>query len=146
LIGEDLKDDYVDKFNYSTFDGEVAVPIDAELNKEYLIKNGINEINSAESSRTSANSITVNLTTGDGFNNQVTPVVYNIFKHTAVTHTYFNPKRAVDEGAFSVHGLSNEFLLNERSFLLCIKLLFEYISSFEIPKLGAETFYYCLIF
>ncbi|NBV29778.1 DNA polymerase III subunit epsilon [bacterium] len=62
-------------------------------------------------------------------------------------HTYFNPKRAVDEGAFSVHGLSNEFLLDKPGFHEKVDVFLEFIkgatliahnASFDLAFLNQE--------
>ncbi|MDP3559579.1 MAG: DNA polymerase III subunit epsilon [Legionellaceae bacterium] len=47
-------------------------------------------------------------------------------------HTYLNPKRAVDEGAFRVHGLSNNFLEDKPLFKERIEDLLAFIEGAEL--------------
>lgn len=47
-------------------------------------------------------------------------------------HYYLNPERPVDEGAFKVHGLSNEFLSDKPLFKLISNELIEFLKSAEL--------------
>jgi DNA polymerase III subunit epsilon len=47
-------------------------------------------------------------------------------------HTYINPERAVDEGAFRVHGLSQEFLQGYPCFRDIMSQFLEFISNAEL--------------
>ena len=47
-------------------------------------------------------------------------------------HYYLNPQRAVDEGAFRVHGLSNEFLKNKPVFSAIAEELLAFIDGAEL--------------
>jgi hypothetical protein len=93
--GEDLKDDYADKWTYSTFNGDTSYPLDAELNKEYLIKNGITNVSSTGSSAVFVDSVDIVDQRLSQQNGEEYRTTYYIYKHTAVTHTYFNPNELV---------------------------------------------------
>ncbi len=47
-------------------------------------------------------------------------------------HRYFNPERAVDEGALAVHGISNEFLLDKPRFAELAIEIIEFIRGAEL--------------
>jgi DNA polymerase-3 subunit epsilon len=47
-------------------------------------------------------------------------------------HRYINPKRAIDEGALRVHGISNAFLADKPLFTEIIDDLLEYIKGAEL--------------
>lgn len=47
-------------------------------------------------------------------------------------HKYINPEREVDEGAFKVHGLSNEYLADKPVFLDLIDDFIKYIDGAEL--------------
>ncbi|KTD29608.1 MULTISPECIES: DNA polymerase III subunit epsilon [Legionella] len=47
-------------------------------------------------------------------------------------HVYLNPERAVDEGAFRVHGISTEFLQDKPSFKAIANELIEFIDGAEL--------------
>ena len=47
-------------------------------------------------------------------------------------HTYLNPQRQVDEGAFKVHGISNEFLQNKPIFKEVVSDFIEFINDSEL--------------
>ena len=47
-------------------------------------------------------------------------------------HYYLNPQRAVDEGAFRVHGLSNEFLKDKPLFTNIVNELIAFIDESEL--------------
>ncbi len=47
-------------------------------------------------------------------------------------HTYLNPLRAVDEGAFKVHGISTEFLQDKPFFGDIVDELFQFIDGAEL--------------
>lgn len=47
-------------------------------------------------------------------------------------HTYLNPQRAVDEGAFRVHGISNEFLLDKPLFSDILSEFLQFIGGAEL--------------
>ena len=47
-------------------------------------------------------------------------------------HHYLNPERSVDEGAFRIHGLSNEFLKNKQVFADIAHDLLDFIEGAEL--------------
>ncbi len=47
-------------------------------------------------------------------------------------HQYLNPERAVDAGAFAVHGLSNDFLENKPRFAEVVDEFLEYVRGAEL--------------
>ncbi len=47
-------------------------------------------------------------------------------------HTYLNPERAVDEGAFRVHGISTEFLADKPSFKEMAKPFWDFVDGAEL--------------
>ncbi|WED44208.1 DNA polymerase III subunit epsilon [Legionella cardiaca] len=47
-------------------------------------------------------------------------------------HVYINPERAVDEGAFRVHGISNEFLQDKPLYKDIVKDFVEFIQGSEL--------------
>ncbi len=47
-------------------------------------------------------------------------------------HTYFNPERKIDEGAFKVHGLSISFLQDKPLFDDCITSILDFIDGAEL--------------
>ena len=47
-------------------------------------------------------------------------------------HTYLNPDRKVDEGAFEVHGLSNDFLSNQPFFSDIVSEFLEFVKNTEL--------------
>lgn len=47
-------------------------------------------------------------------------------------HAYLNPKRAVDEGAFRVHGISTEFLQDKPPFETIIDELIQFVDGAEL--------------
>ncbi|MDI9818210.1 MULTISPECIES: DNA polymerase III subunit epsilon [unclassified Legionella] len=47
-------------------------------------------------------------------------------------HVYLNPQRAVDEGAFRVHGISNEFLQDKPLFKDVVDEFIEFINGAEL--------------
>ena len=44
-------------------------------------------------------------------------------------HQYINPERDVDDGAFNVHGLSNEFLQNKHLLNHCYLILLHFLTN-----------------
>lgn len=47
-------------------------------------------------------------------------------------HVYLNPERAVDEGAFKVHGISDEFLSNKQKFSEIVHDFMRFIEGAEL--------------
>tara|TARA_E500000331_G_scaffold351199_1_gene397398 strand:- start:357 stop:1067 length:711 start_codon:yes stop_codon:yes gene_type:complete len=47
-------------------------------------------------------------------------------------HTYLNPDRKVDEGAFEVHGLSNDFLSNQPFFSDIVSEFLDFVKNTEL--------------
>jgi len=47
-------------------------------------------------------------------------------------HQYINPERAVDEGALSVHGISDEFLADKPVFLKVYEAFLEFVKGSEL--------------
>ena len=47
-------------------------------------------------------------------------------------HVYLNPERAVDEGAFRVHGISNQFLADKPSFKSILPDFIQFIDKAEL--------------
>ncbi len=47
-------------------------------------------------------------------------------------HAYLNPDRAVDEGAFRVHGISNEFLADKPRFENVVKEFIDFVDGAEL--------------
>jgi hypothetical protein len=91
ISGEDFKDDYIDEWNYSTFDGDIMVPVEADLGKEYLVANGVLTPGTTGSySATLVKTATVDLTNVGG-----DIVDYNIYKHSALTQILYDPSTIV---------------------------------------------------
>jgi DNA polymerase III subunit epsilon len=53
-------------------------------------------------------------------------------------HCYLNPERSVDEGAFNVHGLSNEFLADKPKFADVVDEFLAFIEGAELIIHNAE--------
>lgn len=53
-------------------------------------------------------------------------------------HCYLNPDREIDDGAFSVHGISNEFLADKPRFVDVVRDLLDYIKGSELIIHNAE--------
>ena len=53
-------------------------------------------------------------------------------------HTYLNPDRKVDEGAFEVHGLSNDFLSNQPFFSDIVSEFLEFVKNTELVMHNAS--------
>lgn len=53
-------------------------------------------------------------------------------------HQYINPERDVDEGAYEVHGISNDFLIDKPVMALCIDEFLDFIRGAELIIHNAE--------
>lgn len=47
-------------------------------------------------------------------------------------HRYLNPDRAIDDGAFSVHGINSEFLADKPRFVDVVRDLLDYVKGAEL--------------
>jgi hypothetical protein len=103
--GEDLKDEYTDEWNDSTFDGETSVFIEAELNKEYLVINGTTGVY--------IDAVDIVDQQISQLNKEEYRTTYFIYKHTAVTHTYFNPNELVPSIPASDEALPSDKVITE---------------------------------
>lgn len=98
INAEDFKDDYIDEWeSYSVFDGNPSSRKPLELNKEYLVQNGIIQFGGTSYSAELVEAVAVTTTNEQilRYSPQNATTTYNIYKHTAITEVYYDPKTLV---------------------------------------------------